>query len=78
MSSKSPATPRPGPASIEERRAQQREAGRIFRAKQQQKGLYQTTAWMTMSQAVAVREWLRRGGDVSVLRSREEKGERHG
>ncbi|MEB8535382.1 hypothetical protein [Acidithiobacillus ferriphilus] len=79
MSSKSPTpTPRPGPASIEERRAQQRDAARIFREKQQKKGLYQTTVWVTLAQAVAVREWLRRGGDVSVLRSREEKGGHHG
>ena len=77
-SSKSPSTPRPGPASLEERRAQQRDAARIFRAKQEAQGLYQTTVWLTMSQAVAVREWLRRGGDVSVLRSDEGKGEHHG
>lgn len=76
-SSKS-ASPRPGPASIEERLAQQREAGRIFRAKQRELGLYQTTFWVTLAQAVAVREWLRRGGDVTVLRSTKEKGERHG
>ncbi|MEB8475408.1 hypothetical protein [Acidithiobacillus ferriphilus] len=81
MSRSKSASPRPGPASIEERRAQQREAARIYRAKQEAQGLYQTTVWLTMSQAVAVREWLRRGGDVSVLRSTgstEGKGERHG
>ena len=69
MSSKSP---------LEERRAQQREAGRIFREKQQKNGLYQATFWMTMRQAVAVREWLRRGGDVAALRNGVEKGEHHG
>ncbi|MBW9247873.1 MAG: hypothetical protein GJU72_02030 [Acidithiobacillus ferriphilus] len=79
MSSKStPPTPRPGRASLEERRAQQRAAARIYRAKQEADGRYQTIFWMTMRQAVAVREWLRRGGDVSVLRSNEEKGEHHG
>ena len=79
MNSKSPTpTPRPGPASLEERRSQQREAARIYRAKQEAQGLYQSIFWMTMSQAVAVREWLRRGGDVSVLRSNEGKGEHHG
>ncbi|MDA8246972.1 hypothetical protein [Acidithiobacillus sp.] len=67
-----------GPASLEERRAQQRDAARIFREKQQKKGLYQTTVWVTLAQAVAVREWLRRGGDISVLRSAKEKGEHHG
>ena len=76
MSSKSPTpTPRPGPASLEERRAQQRAAARVYRAKQEAVGRYQTIFWMTMSQAVAVREWLRRGGDVSVLRNGVGKGE---
>ena len=68
MSKSKSATPRPGPASLEERRAQQREAGRIFREKQQKKGLYQTTFWVTLAQAGAIREWLHKGGDVSVLR----------
>ena len=77
MSSKSPTpTPRPGPASLEERRAQQRDAARIFREKQQKKGLYQTTVWVTLAQAGAVREWLHHGGDISVLRNG--KGEHHG
>ncbi len=43
-------------------------AARIFREKQQKKGLYQTTFWVTLAQAGAVREWLRKGGDVEVLR----------
>ena len=77
MSSKS-ATPRNGPASLEERRAQQRAAARVYRAKQEAVGRYQTIFWLTMSQAVGVREWLRRGGDISVLRSAKEKGEHHG
>ena len=75
-SSKSPSTPRPGPASLEERRAQQREAARIFREKQRELGLYQTTFWVTLAQAGAVREWLHQGGDISVLRNG--KGEHHG
>ena len=50
---------RPGPASLEERRAQQRKAARIYRAKQEAVGRYQTIFWMTTSQATAVREWLR-------------------
>ena len=72
MSSSKSATPTPrtGPASLEERRSQQREAARIYRAKQESLGLYQSIFWMTMTQATAVREWLRRGGDVSVLRSK--------
>lgn len=78
MNSSKSSTPRPGRASLEERRAQQREAARIYRAKQEAAGRYQTIFWMTMSQAVGVREWLRRGGDVSVLRSNEGKGEHHG
>lgn len=78
MNSSKSATPRPGPASLEERRAQQRAAARIYRAKQEAAGRYQTIFWMTMSQAAAVREWLRRGGDVTVLRSNEWKGEHHG
>ena len=77
MSSKS-ASHRPGPASLEERRAQQRAAARIYRAKQEAQGRYQTIFWMTLSQAVAVREWLRRGGDVSILRNGVGKGEHHG
>ena len=70
MNSSKSATPRPGRASLEERRAQQRAAARIYRAKQEAAGRYQTIFWMTMRQAVAVREWLRRGGDVSVFRSK--------
>ena len=68
MSRSKSASPRPGPASLEERRAQQRAAARVYRAKQEAVGRYQTIFWMTTSQATAVREWLRRGGDVTVLR----------
>ena len=76
MSKSKSASPRPGPASLEERRAQQREAARIFREKHRELGLYQTTFWVTLAQAGAVREWLHHGGDISVLRNG--KGERHG
>jgi hypothetical protein len=52
-----------------------REAARAFRKNQEQKGLYQVTLWMTHRQAHEVREWLYRGGDVSVFT---QKGEDHG
>lgn len=49
------------------RRAQMREAARTFRARQEAKGLYQAVFWMTPGQAHEVREWLYRGGDISVF-----------
>lgn len=64
--------PRPGPAPLEIRRAQMRAAARVFRAKQEAKGLFQTLFWMTRTQAAAVREWLYQGGDVSVFREEKE------
>ena len=64
--------PRPGPAPLEIRRAQMRAAARVFRAKQEEKGLFQSVFWMTVTQAAAVREWLYRGGDVSVFREEKE------
>lgn len=51
----------------DQRRAQMRDAARIFRKNQAEKGLYQATFWMTHTQASAVREWLYKGGDVSVF-----------
>ena len=66
--------PRPGPAPLEIRRAQMRAAARVFRAKQESKGLFQSVFWMTVMQAAAVREWLYQGGDVSVFRKNQKKG----
>jgi hypothetical protein len=60
-----PRNPTPTP---EERRAQIRQGARVFKAKQEALGLYQSQFWMTLSQSGAVREWLRRGGDVTILR----------
>ena len=64
--------PRPGPAPLELRRAQMRAAARVFRAKQEEKGLFQSVFWMTVTQAHEVREWLYKGGDVSVFREEKE------
>ena len=71
-SSTSQAKLRLGPAPLEIRRAQMRAAARVFRAKQEEKGLFQSVFWMTVTQAAAVREWLYRGGDVSVFREEKE------
>ena len=49
------------------RRLQLRENSRAYRAKQAEKGLYQTMFWMTLTQAAAVRRWLTGGGDVAVF-----------
>ena len=81
MGSKAGVPRRKGPAALEERRAQIREAARLFRDRQAAKGLYQTVFWLTLAQAGAVREWIRSGGDVSVFRKGEavskEKGDYH-
>lgn len=78
MSSKSTSTsqvkPRPGPAPLEIRRAQMRAAARVFRGKQEERGLFQSVFWMTPIQAREVREWLYHGGDVSVFRENQKKG----
>jgi hypothetical protein len=71
MGSKAGVPRRKGPAPIAERRAQIREAARIFRDRQREKGLYQYVFWLTMTQAAAVREWIRKGGDVSVFVKRD-------
>lgn len=71
-SSTSQVKPRPGPAPLEIRRAQMRAAARVFRAKQEERGLFQNMFWMTRTQAAAVREWLYQGGDVSVFREEKE------
>jgi antirestriction protein ArdC len=71
MGSKAGVPRRKGPAPTEERRAQIREAARIFRDRQREKGLYQCVFWLTLTQAAAVREWIRKGADLSVFRKRE-------
>jgi len=71
MGSKAGVPRRKGPAPTAERRAQIREAARLFRDRQREKGLYQAVFWMTMTQAAAVREWIRNGADLSVFRKRE-------
>ncbi|MHB1643405.1 MAG: hypothetical protein ACYCS8_12230 [Acidithiobacillus sp.] len=62
----------------EHRRAQLREAARTFRKSQEEKGLYQCTLWLTHRQAHAVREWLYRGGDISVFSQRGGHDHEHG
>lgn len=61
----------------EHRKAQMREAARVFRKNQEAKGLYQCTLWMTRRQAHEVREWLYRGGDTSVFQQKMKENE-HG
>lgn len=56
-----------GTLSSDQRRVQMRDAARVFRKNQSEKGLYQATFWMTKVQAHEVREWLYKGGDVSVF-----------
>ena len=65
---------RPGPAPLEIRRAQMRAAARVFREKQEAKGLFQSVFWMTRIQAREVREWLYRGGDVGVFQGKWKAG----
>jgi hypothetical protein len=78
MGSKAGVPRRKGPAALEERRAQIREAARLFRDRQAAKGLYQCVFWLTMTQAAAVREWIRSGADLSIFRKREVISERNG
>ena len=73
-STSSQVKPRPGPAPLEIRRAQMRAAARVFRAKQEQKGLFQSVFWMTVTQAREVREWLHKGGDVGVFQGSRQAG----
>ena len=54
------------------RKGQMREAARTFRKNQEAKGLYQATFWITPAQAHAVREWLYKGGDISVFTKKEQ------
>lgn len=57
----------------EHRKSQIREGARLFRAKQEAKGLRQIVLWLTHRQAIAVRAWLRKGGDVSVFSAKDEE-----
>ncbi|OCX69618.1 hypothetical protein A6M27_19885 [Acidithiobacillus thiooxidans] len=52
---------------LETRRSQMREGARTYRARQAEKGLFQSVFWMTLAQAAAARRWLGSGGDVSVF-----------
>ncbi|MDA8377330.1 MAG: hypothetical protein M0Z50_09795 [Planctomycetia bacterium] len=56
----------------EYRKSQIREGARLFRAKQEAKGLRQIVLWLTNAQARAVRAWVKRGGDVAELSAKEE------
>ncbi|OFC40739.1 hypothetical protein BAE30_16375 [Acidithiobacillus caldus] len=57
----------------ERRRAQVREHVRHYRQKMREKGIRQHSFYMTEPQAAAVRAWLQRGGDVSILSTRGDK-----
>lgn len=59
-------TPTPDQAA-DAKRARDMRAYRTYRQRQIEAGKYQSSFWVTIDQAAAIRAWLASGGDTSIF-----------
>ena len=62
-------TPDPD-ARREAKRARDMKAYTAYRQRQLAQGKYQSSFWVTVDQAAAIRAWLESGGDISIFTNR--------
>ncbi|WP_163055380.1 hypothetical protein [Acidithiobacillus ferrooxidans] len=58
-------TPTPDPTAA--KRMRDMRAYRTYRQRQLAEGKYQSSFWVTLEQAAAIRTWLASGGDTSIF-----------
>ena len=62
--------PTPTDARREAKHARDMRAYRTYRQRQLALGRYQSSFWVTIDQAAAIRNWLASGGDISIFTDR--------
>lgn len=64
-------TPTPDPTAA--KRMRDMKAYTAYRQRQLEAGKYQSSFWVTIDQAAAIRAWLESGGDVSIFTRAQDK-----
>ena len=70
MTTTNPTTTTTDEARREAKRLRDMKAYTTYRQRQLAAGKYQSSFWVTLDQAAAIRSWLESGGDVSIFTTR--------